>query len=233
MFAESSEFYDLIYSFKDYAGEAAKIRQLLLSKSPGCQTILDVACGTGEHHKYLKNDFLVDGLDLNATFLEAARKKNPAGSYHPGDMMDFQLSKKYDVLLCLFSSIGYVKTLENVRSTIRCFARHLNPGGLILLEPWLTPENWYKGKLHMLTYDKENIKICRMNKSETRGNASHIHFHYLLATKKHGVRHFEEVHELGLFTEQEMKNAFEMAGLAVEHEPEGLIGRGLYIGRKK
>ncbi|MCO6488373.1 MAG: class I SAM-dependent methyltransferase [Phaeodactylibacter sp.] len=97
MFTESSEFYDLVYSFKDYAGEAEKIRELLLSNQPGCQTLLDAACGTGEHHKYLKNDFQLDGLDLNPTFLDAARKKNPAGRYYEGDMMSFQLPKNQEV----------------------------------------------------------------------------------------------------------------------------------------
>ncbi len=84
----------------------------------------------------------------------------------------------------------------------------------------------------MLTYDQENIKICRMNKSETRNGASYIFFHYLLGTKKHGVQHFEEAHELGLFTEKEMIEAFEGAGLEVQYDAEGLTGRGLYFGEK-
>ena len=50
MFTASAEFYDLIYStFKDYAAEAAQIASVLRRVNPGCRTVLDVACGTGEH----------------------------------------------------------------------------------------------------------------------------------------------------------------------------------------
>ena len=50
MFSASAEFYDLIYSaFKDYIGEAEQIAGLLRQHNAQCQTVLDVACGTGEH----------------------------------------------------------------------------------------------------------------------------------------------------------------------------------------
>jgi hypothetical protein len=37
------------------------------------------------------------------------------------------------VVACLFSSMGYVRT--NLDRTLACIARHLNPGGLVLIEP--------------------------------------------------------------------------------------------------
>ncbi len=54
MFTESAELYVAIYaSFKDYAREAGEIAALLQSERPGSQTVLDVACGTGEHAQRL------------------------------------------------------------------------------------------------------------------------------------------------------------------------------------
>ena len=47
MFTESAEFYDAIYSFKDYVSEANQIAALLRSVRAGAVTVLDVACGTG------------------------------------------------------------------------------------------------------------------------------------------------------------------------------------------
>jgi len=40
----TAEIYDAIYAFKDYAGEALKIRQLIAWEGPGAKSILDVAC---------------------------------------------------------------------------------------------------------------------------------------------------------------------------------------------
>ena len=84
----------------------------------------------------------------------------------------------------------------------------------------------------MLTYDRDDIKICRMNLSETNGRLSIVNFHYLLGTPDNGVRHFEERHEFALFSQDEMREAFEEAGFEVSYDEKGLIGRGMYFGTK-
>jgi hypothetical protein len=47
MFIDSAELYDAIYSFKDYARECDRLRNLINASVPDTSTILDVACGTG------------------------------------------------------------------------------------------------------------------------------------------------------------------------------------------
>ena len=54
-------------------------------------------------------------------------------------------------------------------------------------------------------------------------------FHYLVVTRA-GAERFSEHHEAALFTREQYTAAFEAAGLAVERDEEGLIGRGLYLG---
>jgi len=228
MFAESSELYDLIYSFKDYAKESKEIYEMVRKYRPRAQEVLDVGCGTGEHHKYLKDVYSLSGLDINPNFIEMAKTKVPNAAYHIGDMRAFNLEKKFDVILCLFSSIAYVKDFEELVSTLKNFRSHLHSDGLLIVEPWLAPEDWYEGKLHMLTYEEDGIKICRMNQSDREGEHSVINFHYLIGTPEEGVRHFEERHELLLLSVEQMKEAFKQAGFVVDHEPRGLIGRGLY-----
>jgi hypothetical protein len=69
-----------------------------------------------------------------------------------------------------------------------------------------------------------------MNVNEVRGTISVINFHYMVATPA-GVQYFTEDHELGLYTREEYLAAFRDAGLKTDYEPEGLIGRGMYIAR--
>lgn len=229
MFAESSELYDLIYSFKDYAKESKEIYEMVRKYKPRANEVLDIGCGTGEHHKYLKDVYSLTGLDINPNFIEMARQKVPNAAYEVGDMRAFDLGKKFEVILCLFSSIAYIQNYEELISTLKTFRSHLQADGLLIIEPWISPENWYEGKLHMLTYENDDVKICRMNQSGREGEHSIINFHYLIGTEEEGVRHFEERHELLLLTVEQMKAAFVEAGFIVDHDPRGLIGRGMYF----
>ena len=232
MFEKSARLYDALYSFKDYRQESLAISNLIREECPAAKTILDIACGTAEHDRYLAQDFQVDGLDISPDFIAIARTKNPAGAYAVADMTDFSLERRYDVILCLFSSIGYVRTIEKVEKSLQCMAAHLNDYGVLLLEPWLTPANWITdGKIYMLTAETDDEKICRMSVSRRKGSLSIIEFHYLAGSIGE-IESFLEQHELGLFTHEEMMDAFAHAGLAAEYDPNGLTGRGQYIARK-
>jgi hypothetical protein len=70
-----------------------------------------------------------------------------------------------------------------------------------------------------------------MSISETEDRLSFLVFHYMVGTPQ-GIEYFTERHELGLFTHEEYLEAFRKAGLEIIHDPEGLDGRGLYIGLK-
>ena len=230
MFSQTAQYYDLIYGFKDYAAEAEKIADLVLKELPTAQTILDVACGTAEHAKLLSERFKVDGLDLEPTFIELARNKVPSGEFWRADMRDFSLPKTYDVIQCLFSSIGYLSSEADIVATLARSKAHLNPGGVIFVEPWITPEGWQEGHTSMVTAETDATKICRMSVTERCGRRSILNFHYLIATKE-GVEHLTEAHELTLYTKGQMLACFARAGLDVDYDETGLFGRGLYTAR--
>lgn len=230
MFSESADLYDKIYTkLKDYRGEAEKVAALIKRLRPAAQSVLDVACGTGEHDRFLSPDYRVDGIDLNPEFVRIAKSKNPTGDYRVANMIDFDLERRYDVIVCLFSSIGYVETIENLQATFAAFRRHLNEGGVMLVEPWFTPDAWTTGVLHITTVDEEQLMVCRMNISEIKDRRlSFFTFHYLVGTPK-GITHFTEDHTLGLFTVDEMNAAFAATGLTVQYDDQGIFGRGLYV----
>jgi SAM-dependent methyltransferase len=230
MFRKSAQYYDDIYSFKNYREEVDRIAALIRAEHPAAKTILDVACGTGEHAKLLSRDFSVDGIDLEPEFVKISRAKVAAGSFRVADMRSFNLERRYDVVQCLFSSIGYLTHPQDVVEALRTFRRHLAPGGLMVVEPWLTPEKWKVGVPSMVTVDKPGLKLCRMNVSGRAGVLSILDFHYLVAGSG-GVEHFEETHELALYTVSEMLAFFAAANVVVKYDEVGIFGRGLYVAR--
>jgi hypothetical protein len=81
------------------------------------------------------------------------------------------------------------------------------------------------------TAEQPDFKLVRMMVGSTEGATAAFDLHYLVGTAG-AVEYFVERHEFGLFTEDENRAAFAAAGLDVIHDPEGLIGRGLYIGTR-
>jgi ubiquinone/menaquinone biosynthesis C-methylase UbiE len=173
----------------------------------------------------------VEGLDLDAGLLSVAKKKHPGLRFHQGDMLNFDLGRQFDAVVCLFSSIAYVKTKPRLHRALKTMARHLLPGGVLVVEPWFSPKQWHPGRTSVIQVSKPDLNIVRMSLSRQRGKLSLIEFQYMVGTPK-GIEHSLEIHELGLFTHQEYMDAFKSAGLGVTHDPEGLDGRGLYIGVK-
>jgi len=230
VFTRSARLYDAVYaSIRDYPREAAELDRLIQQRRPGARTLLDVACGTGAHLEHLTG-YKPEGLDLDPEMLAIARQRLPNTVFHEGDMADFDLGKRYDAVVCMFSSVGYVRIEDRLRSAIAALARHLEPGGVVVVEPWLSPDDWRDGHVGAVFIDKPELKIARMNVAARDGNVSIVDFEYLVGTPD-GIERFTEHHELGLFTIEQYLEAFRAAGVEVDHDPEGPMGRGLYVGR--
>lgn len=234
MFSKTAKYYDLIYSWrnKDYAKEV-KILHEIIQEQVGAEgiTLLDVACGTGTHLSHLQHHYQVEGLDLDGELLRIARRKLPGIPLHHLDMADFQLGRQFNVVLCLFSSIGYVETVPRLMSTLKTFADHTLSGGLVIVEPWLSSQQFKPDTVHAVFVDEVDLKICRLNTSAVEGDLSIMDFHYLIGTHG-GVEYMVENHTLAMFSHNQYLEAFNAAGLTTHHDEEGLTGRGLYIGVK-
>ncbi len=234
MYSKSAKYYDDIYASvgKDYPAEVREVRKFIKKyKQSDGNRLLDVGCGTGIHANLLSKYYQVEGMDLEPKMLSVARKKYPQIRFQQGDMVEFKLKKKFDIIVCLFSAIGHVKTKSRLQKTIKNMSQHLLPGGVMLIEPWFAPNQWHPGREYVIQVNKPDLKIVRMSHSSQKGNISIIEFQYLIGTPK-GIERDTEILELGLFTKKEYLDSFRSAGLKVTHDPIGLYGRGLYIGVK-
>lgn len=229
----TAEIYDLLYRStqgrapRDGRVEAQRVLAEISAERPGSRTLLDVGCGTGRHLPHLGDALELHGLDINRRFLERAREARPDAILHEADMERFEIGIRFDVITCLFSAIAWVGTLARLRATLERFARHLAPGGVIILEPWFTPESYWEGHVAFNVAEHDGFRVAWAYRQEREDRLSVLEVKYLVATAD-GVDHYTERHELGLFTDDEYRAAMRDVGLEVRHDPLG-FGRGLYI----
>jgi SAM-dependent methyltransferase len=159
-----------------------------------------------------------------------AEQKHRAGRFFGADMTDFRLPQRFDAVICLFSSIGYLRSLDRVTQALARFRDHLTPAGVIIVEPWFAPGMLEAGRTTRKTGEGNGVTVCRVSYVEIDGTISRLHFEYEI-TDARGTRYTSEVHELGLFSVEELLRVFSEAGLRAEYTPEGLTDRGLYIAR--
>ena len=227
-YQKSARYYDLLSAHKDYRGAATQLARVVRNANPAARTWLDVACGTGGHLQHLRESFAVEGLDLSEPMLEVAREKCPGVTFHRASLTDFKLDRRYDAITCLFGSVGYCADVATLHDALRNMADHLAPGGVLIIEPWITAERFQPGKLVHDWVDLPELKIARMYVSAREGDASILDANFLVATPA-GIERFSERHELSLFTADQYRDAITQAGLAVLPVDADPFGYGLFV----
>jgi SAM-dependent methyltransferase len=137
-----AELYDLFYADKPYVNEAAFIHQCIQTFNPNAKKMLELACGTGTHsllleqygYQIIATDY---SLDMLGRAKQKAQKTNSRVDFRHQDMRALDVSERpFDVIICLFDSIGYVATNENILQVLKGVYHHLAFNGIFLFEFW-------------------------------------------------------------------------------------------------
>ncbi|MFI7306666.1 class I SAM-dependent methyltransferase [Micromonospora aurantiaca] len=230
--ADLAEVFELIHQGrgKDYLAEATDVAERIRARTPGADSLLDVACGTGSHLRAFATLFgHVEGLEISEPFARRAEKAVPGATIHVGDMRDFDLGRRFDAITIMFGSIGYLRSAEELTATLRVFRRHLVPGGTLAVDPWWFPETYLDGYVSGSLIEVDGRTIARVSHSCLEGDASRMDVHYVVAGPE-GARHFVENHLIRLFSRERYLAAFAEAGYPDTTYIEGLnSGRGLFV----
>jgi len=167
--------------------------------------------------------------------IEIAKNKVPNAKFKVANMVDFRLKEKFDVIICLFSSIGYVQSFSDLVKTLENFYKHLNGEGLAIVEPWIFREDFKMGYIGLDTYEDEKVKLVRMASSKIVRSKWLVFMHYLIGEGGE-IRHVEELHEMLALDYPDYIKAFESTLFKdIELLKENLWDgcRGLFIATKK
>jgi ubiquinone/menaquinone biosynthesis C-methylase UbiE len=199
-YGELAKYYDIVYANKDYRKEAEEVSDLIKKyKKTDQNLLLDVACGTGMHLTYFQKNFSCTGIDLSQHMLKIARSRLKNVKLHRADMLNFNLGETFDVVTCLFGSIGYSKTLLDLKKVVNGCYRHLKLGGVLVMDSWYRKEQWKPGAIKIGVYSTKDVKLIRASYNSIDGRIAIFNEHYLLAEKDKGIRHFFDSYKFGLF----------------------------------
>jgi SAM-dependent methyltransferase len=235
-FEASARVYDLVYSHLDYETSARQVEELIRQRNPDASSLLDMSCGTGLHLSIWKDRFdHVEGADVDPAMLEIARERlGDDVPLHVADYVDFDLGRTFDAVTCMFSSIGYARTPERLDAATAAMARHLEPGGVLVVEPWLQPDMVIPAHVGGTASSGEGIVVLRSNRTQYDGDESggetNMEMVYVVTTPD-GTDTFTERHVMGVWPASRYLEAMDHAGLDAEFL-DGIteLGRGLAIG---
>ncbi len=234
MFRNTAHVYDAIYgALKDYPGEAAALTSQIRERNPGAQSLLDIACGTGLHMEHLRDShgFSVTGCDIDPQMVEIARRRlGPGVEVSVTDMRLLDLGTTFDAVTCLFSAIGYMPTAADLTIAVVAAARHVSPGGVLVIDGWVKPTEWRDGTtVHVDEGEGDGRQVIRMGRSIRDGVVTRLEMHYLIGSDE-GIEHVVDHHDLTLFSDSEYTAAFAAAGIEPTVVASPMPGRDRYLG---
>jgi SAM-dependent methyltransferase len=233
MFRNTAHVYDLLYegARKDYEAEATTLHALVQERAPGAASLLDVACGTGGHLVYLRRWYEVVGVDVDPGMLEVAQRRLPEERFVVGDMRDVHLGRTFDAVCCLFSSVGYMSSAQELNRAVATMVSHCRPGGVFIMDGWVRPEAWRAGPpINLETASDEAVTVARMVRSRRDGDKTFLEMHHLIGSVD-GIEHLVDMHELTLFAVEEYVESMRGAGLTgIESIDSPMPDRDRYVG---
>ncbi len=133
---DDSRFYDLVHG--DFAApEVLAFYEDKIERygSP----ILEIACGSGAYLvPFAEKNIEAVGVDISPEMLKRAKEKasarNVSLDLKTGDMRDFELNRKFPLILLLGNSLQHLETREDVEKCFASVKKHLTPNGRFIVE---------------------------------------------------------------------------------------------------
>jgi len=213
LYKKLAEYYDLVYAKKGYRHETNFIIKLIKKFKIRGKNVLDVGCGTGDYTVLLKKrGFSVIGLDLNKEMLNVARKKVKNVKFIQGNMKTFKIKQKFDIIVCLFSTMNYNRTFNELKMTIKNFYNHLNKEGLLIFDMGFNKERFLNNYFNTESGKTKNVYLMRTGVTfrTSPENVKFILGYILIKNRK--IYLFKDEHKLGSFSTLKIKKLMNQIG---------------------
>ena len=111
-----------------------EIHRFIQNNNMKVKSILDLASGTGLFLQLMQKDLQIEkcvGLDFSEKMIKFSKEnvKNKHIEFVYGDMTNFNLNEKFEMITCNYDAINHVENFEGWSSMFKLAYEHLNDGG--------------------------------------------------------------------------------------------------------
>jgi SAM-dependent methyltransferase len=199
------------------------------------ERVLDLCCGQGRHAVLFAEMGLdVTGLDLSEQYLHltdaAALEHAVSVATVRGDMRALPFESRFDAVVNLFSSFGYLESEEEDARVLTAVCRALKPGGRALFDllnrDWVV-DNYVQNDWHS---DAKGTIYLEHRELDLLTSRNHVTF---TAIDTDGSRRELGGHHIRLYTLREAAGMIEAAGLTFRAVYGGFDGEAYGIGTRR
>jgi len=224
-----SQYYDLLYSDKNYSGEVDYIIKLIKENSNEAKTLLDMGSGTGKHAElFCNNGYIVHGIDLSEDMLKIAKNrikdKEDKLSFSHSKIQELDLNKKFDVVVSLFHVMCYQNSNNELIKAFEVAKNHLKKDGIFIFDFWYGPAvltDLPVTRIKRLVNEK--IKVTRIAEPVMHPDENVVDVNYDVFIKDIDSKKIiekEELHKVRYFFDTELDMICKQVGFVIKQKYE-------------
>jgi len=241
IFTEYAKYYDLIYSDKDYAGDATFLDAIVKRHMPNVTNLLELGAGTGKLSSFLINlGYRVHGIDSSQEMIEIAnhhiQNQNDGQntrSFTVGDIRSFYLDQKFDVIISLFHVMSYLNSNEDFENAFSTIRKHMNKNGIFVFDCWHGPTVLSeKPSVRVKRFENDKIKVIRIAEPVLHTDDSIVDVNYDITINDiDNDRSYKivEKHTMRYLFKQEVVKYFAESGMELIEYGQWLLPPGVNI----
>ncbi len=224
-----SQYYDLLYSDKDYKGEVDYVDTLIREYVKTPRTLLDMGCGTGKHAEHFcDKGYIVHGIDMSASMLKVAEQrrvdKEDRLSFSQSNIIEFNLDKRFDVVVSLFHVMSYQNSNKNLIKAFEVVKTHLNDGGIFIFDFWYGPAVLTDLPVtRVKRFENESIKVTRLAEPVLHPQENIVDVNYDVFMQDNHTKEViekKELHKMRYLFDAELEMVCEKVGFKIEKKLE-------------
>ena len=224
-----SQYYDLLYSDKNYSGEVDYIIKLIKENSNEAKTLLDMGSGTGKHAElFCNNGYIVHGIDLSEDMLKIAKNrikdKEDKLSFSHSKIQELDLNKKFDVVVSLFHVMSYQNSNNELIKAFEVAKNHLKKDGIFIFDFWYGPAVLTDLPVKRIKrFENEKIKVTRIAEPVMHPDENVVDVNYDVFIKDIDSKKIiekEELHKVRYFFDTELDMICKQVGFVIKQKYE-------------